>query len=144
MDEVRCVQLPQQTDRLALRGSGVAELVAGDSPGLGHRATAVEQTDEAIRGVVEAEELIAGRILNHLPQLAAEVLAMNLNRRPQTRTQTRHTVPRLAECRTINRHNDNPTAKTGEEKLTTEDTESTERTKTGRIKEPRMNTDKHR
>ena len=111
-EKVRRVELAQQLDHLALGRCGITQLVIADAPGIGHRAPAVQQPHQPIGGRVQTKELVAGRILDHVPEPAAKVLAANLNGAPQARPQARDAIPRFAECRSLDRHGDSSRART--------------------------------
>jgi hypothetical protein len=88
------VQLPEQADDLVLRGRVIAEALGGAVPDLLHRALAVEQPDHVVRDRIEAVHLVGDAVLQHVPQLAAVVVAVDARVGAQPRPQLRHPVPR--------------------------------------------------
>ena len=93
------VQLAEDLDDFRLRRRVVGELPAGQVPRLSDRARAVEQSDEAVSRVGQPVELVARRVADDVPALAAIILPRDLRAGPQLRPQVRHAVPGLGECR---------------------------------------------
>ena len=81
VDQVRAVQVREDLDDFRLRRRVVGELPADEVPRLLDGAGAVEQPDEPVGRVGEPVELVAGRVADDVPALAAVVLPRDLRPR---------------------------------------------------------------
>jgi hypothetical protein len=93
------VQLPEQADHFFLRRRAVAELLGRRLPDFLHRAVAVHQADEIVRGRRKAVRAPGGMILQHEPHLAAVGVPVDRGVRADARLERRDAVPRRAEKR---------------------------------------------
>src|SRR6185503_5874298 len=93
LQHVGGVQLAEQADQLVLRRRVVAETLDRRIPQRLHRAAPVHQADHVVRLRVEAVHAARHAVLEHVPELAAVVVAMNAHVAAQARPQVRDPVP---------------------------------------------------
>jgi len=97
VDQVRAEQVAEDLDDLRLGRRVVGELPAGEVPRLLNGARAVQQPDEPVCRVGEPVELVAGRVADDVPALAAVVLPRDLRTGPKPRPQLGDAVPGLVK-----------------------------------------------
>ena len=97
LEDVGRVQLAEELDHLVLGHGVVAELRERSVPDLLDGVLAVHQPDHEVGRRREAVEALRGEILQHVPGLAAVLVAVDLGMRPQQRRELRDPVPGRAE-----------------------------------------------
>ena len=97
LEDVGRVQLAEELDHLVLGHGVVAELRERSVPDRLDGVLAVHQPDHEVGRRREAVEALRGEILQHVPGLAAVLVAVDLGMRPQQRRELRDPVPGRAE-----------------------------------------------
>jgi len=80
LEEIGGVKLAEELDDFALGGGIIAEVFVAKVPSLADGAFAIEEAEEIISGLTQAEKGIIGMVLNDVPSLATVMLARNLDR----------------------------------------------------------------
>src|SRR5687767_4701162 len=98
MKQICKVKLREQLYDRCLPWSFVRKTVQTFLPHFFHRAVRTQTRHEGISGRPNAKELVIVRMLDHIPALAAKVLAADANGRMQGDPSRGAAVPGLAEC----------------------------------------------
>jgi len=93
VEQVGAIELPEKPDGLPLGRCFVAKLLVADPPDVGDGSPTVKHADKSVSLLADAREFVVGRILQHVPHLAAKMLPVDLDCGEQSRPQRGHAVP---------------------------------------------------
>ena len=98
LQEICQVKLREQLNDCFLAGRFIGEAFEAFLPNFLHRAFRAQSGHELIGRRTQPEKLIAKRILEGDPTLAAEILAAHFYSRPEINPLVGNSVPRLTKC----------------------------------------------